>query len=92
MIKEVGRSVEIHDVIDREEEESDETKLEFDEEDIMELKLQLDEDDKDDDDDDVEELRKMKNEISDKYVEFEASEICFQIWTTEVNHRMRWGN
>ncbi|GJQ96699.1 zinc finger, RING/FYVE/PHD-type containing protein [Tanacetum coccineum] len=61
MIKEVGRSVEIHDVIDREEEESDETKLEFDEEDIMELKLEFDEDDKGDDDDDVEESEKVED-------------------------------
>ncbi|GKA99770.1 hypothetical protein Tco_0827764, partial [Tanacetum coccineum] len=37
------------------------------------------------------EVTRMKNEISDKYVEFEGSEICFQIWTTEGNHRMRWG-
>ncbi|GKD17542.1 hypothetical protein Tco_1206700, partial [Tanacetum coccineum] len=61
MIKEAGRSVEIHNVIDREEEESDETKLEFDEEDIMELKLEFDEDDKDDDDDDVEESEKVED-------------------------------
>ncbi|GJR16810.1 zinc finger, RING/FYVE/PHD-type containing protein [Tanacetum coccineum] len=118
MVKEPSRLVEIHDVIDREEEESDETKLEFDEEDIMEMKLEFDEEDKDNDDDDVEEsekvediklpektswidlkkspktvhgveVMKMKNEISDKYVAFDACEICFQIWTTEDNHRMR---
>ncbi|GKA11734.1 hypothetical protein Tco_0691280, partial [Tanacetum coccineum] len=34
----------------------------------------------------------MQYEISDKYArredEFKACEICFQIWTSEGNHRM----
>ncbi|GKD47134.1 hypothetical protein Tco_1271779 [Tanacetum coccineum] len=88
MIKEVGRSVEIHNVIDREEEESDETKLEFDEEDIMELKLEFDEDDKDDDDDDVEESEKvedMKLPEKTSWIDLKNGKTVHgvEIWTTE---------
>ncbi|GKB50228.1 hypothetical protein Tco_0900981 [Tanacetum coccineum] len=80
MIKEVGRSVEIHNVIDREEEESDETKLEFDEEDIMELKLEFDEDDKDDDDDDVEESEKVQDMKLHYYRKLAFSTVLKGFW------------